>query len=107
MISINACLAFVLNLVVAQCIKQLSPVGYLLCGIVKDVCIIVSSAWFLGESLSSQQVFGFTLALSGVASYSMYKQHPDCFLDDRLLAGFSRVAERFFGNKMPCPVKRT
>merc|ERR1719460_1356096 len=44
----NATLAFGLNVIVAQCIKQLSPVGYLLCGIVKDVCIIVTSSFFLG-----------------------------------------------------------
>lgn len=101
MISLNATLAFVLNLLVAQCIKQLSPVGYLLCGIVKDVCIIVSSAWFLGESLSAQQVCGFVLALSGVASYSMYKQNQDCFLDDRLFSGFGRIIERFLGPMRP------
>lgn len=90
----NAVCAFVLNVIVAQCIKQLSPVGYLLCGIVKDVFIIVSSAWFLGESLSTQQVVGFTLALSGVAAYSLYKQHQDCFEEDHLLFGFAKVVRR-------------
>merc|ERR1719215_1056182 len=97
MIIFNAMLAFSLNVLVAQCIKQLSAVGYLLCGIVKDICIIVTSSWFLGESLAAQQVVGFTLALSCVASYSLYKQNIDCFEDDHLLQGFSRVAERLFG----------
>jgi len=92
----NAALAFILNCITASCIKQLSPVGYLLCGIVKDVCIIVSSAYLLGESLSIQQIYGFILALSGVASYSLYKQNSDCFEDDQLLHGFSRVAHRLF-----------
>jgi hypothetical protein len=92
----NAALAFNLNLLVALCIKQLSPVGYLLCGIVKDVCIIVSSAYVLGDSLATQQVCGFILALSGVASYSLYKQNSDCFEEDQLLHGFSRVAHRLF-----------
>jgi hypothetical protein len=90
----NACLAFVLNLIVAQCIKQLSPVGYLLCGIVKDVCIIVSSTWLLGDSLTTQQVVGFSIALTGVATYSLYKQNQDCFADDSL-RGFVKVAQRF------------
>merc|ERR1719272_2508086 len=90
-------LAFSLNIVVATVIKQLSAVGFLLAGIVKDICIIVTSAWFLGESLSAQQLVGFTLALIGVLSYSMYKQNLDCFEDDHLLQGFSRVAERLFG----------
>merc|ERR1719327_247246 len=93
-LGVNAVMAFILNLLVAQCIKQLSPVGYLLCGIVKDVSIIVSSSWFLGESLALQQVVGFVLALSGVASYSMYKQNQDCFGDDLLLPGFAKVAKR-------------
>lgn len=89
----NACLAFGLNVIVAQCIKRLSAVGYLLCGIVKDVCIIVTSSFFLGESLATMQIFGFCLALSGVASYSLYKQNPDCFDDDNLINGFVRVAK--------------
>jgi len=93
-LGVNAVMAFILNLLVAQCIKQLSPVGYLLCGIVKDVSIIVSSSWFLGESLALQQIVGFALALTGVASYSMYKQNQDCFGDDLLLPGFAKVAKR-------------
>jgi drug/metabolite transporter (DMT)-like permease len=94
-IAINAFLAFGLNVIVAQCIKQLSPVGYLLCGIVKDVCIIVSSALFLGESLTDQQIVGFSVALSGVAAYSLYKQNLDCFYDDALVPGFRRVLGEF------------
>jgi len=94
----NACLAFGLNVVVAQCIKQLSPVGYLLCGIVKDVCIIVTSSFFLGESLATSQIVGFSLALSGVASYSLYKQNLDCFDDDSVINGFARVAKRLTEN---------
>merc|ERR1719401_2956957 len=61
----NTCLAFILNATVALCIKRLSAVGYLLCGIVKDSCIVVTSALFLGESLSRLQVCGFIISLSG------------------------------------------
>jgi len=93
-ILLNACLAFGLNVIVAQCIKQLSPVGYLLCGIVKDVCIIVTSSVFLGESLERMQIIGFSIALSGVTAYSLYKQNLDCFDDDSVLSGFARVAQR-------------
>jgi hypothetical protein len=90
----NACLAFALNVVVAQCIKQLSAVGYLLCGIVKDICIIVTSAVFLGESLEPVQIVGFCFALSGVGAYSLYKQNMDCFDDDSIISGFTRVAKK-------------
>jgi hypothetical protein len=90
-ILINGVMAFVLNVTVAQCIKQLSAVGYLLAGIVKDICIIASSTWLLGESLTGVQVLGFVIALFCVAMYSIYKRNADCFEDDRLLYGFARV----------------
>mmetsp|Transcript_10427 Transcript_10427/g.23565 ORF Transcript_10427/g.23565 Transcript_10427/m.23565 type:complete len:163 (-) Transcript_10427:152-640(-) len=87
----NAAMAFVLNVIVAQCIKQLSAVGYLLCGVVKDICIIVTSAFFLGDSLSYLQVGGFSVALAGIFLYSLYKQNPASFHDDDLVAGFARL----------------
>jgi len=90
----NAAMAFALNAIVAQCIKELSAVGFLLCGILKDILIIGASAWLLGESLSPLQLVGFSLALAGVALYSLYKQHADAFEDDGLFAGFSRIAAR-------------
>lgn len=87
----NTCLAFVLNATVALCIKRLSAVGYLLCGVVKDSCIVITSAVFLGETLSALQVFGFGSSLAGVGLYSLYKQNPECFEEDNLLYGFQRV----------------
>merc|ERR1719163_732528 len=88
---INAAMAFILNVTVAQCIKQLSAVGYLLCGIVKDICIIATSTWLLDESLTGLQVLGFIMALFFVAMYSIYKRNADCFEDDQLFLGFARV----------------
>eukprot|EP00930_Biecheleria_cincta_P085612 TRINITY_DN7499_c0_g1_i2.p1 TRINITY_DN7499_c0_g1~~TRINITY_DN7499_c0_g1_i2.p1 ORF type:complete len:498 (-),score=65.07 TRINITY_DN7499_c0_g1_i2:374-1867(-) len=90
-IALNACLAFVLNVIVAQCIKHLSPIGFLLAGVVKDIAIILISTAFLGESLTIQQDIGFCIALIGVGLYSVYKQNIDCFTDDRLLPGFRRL----------------
>merc|ERR1719331_2188113 len=55
----NAMLAFSLNVVVAFCIKQLSPVGYIMMGTLKDVLIVSSSAVLLGETLTLQQMVGF------------------------------------------------
>eukprot|EP00929_Paragymnodinium_shiwhaense_P070995 TRINITY_DN3606_c1_g1_i1.p1 TRINITY_DN3606_c1_g1~~TRINITY_DN3606_c1_g1_i1.p1 ORF type:complete len:509 (+),score=133.48 TRINITY_DN3606_c1_g1_i1:52-1578(+) len=88
---VNGCCAFSLNVIVAQCIKQLSAVGYLLAGICKDIVIIVSSAWLLGEALTRQQQVGFSIALGGVGLYSLYKQNKSCFEDDNLLAGFRKL----------------
>lgn len=87
----NACLAFVLNVIVAQCIKHLSPIGFLLAGVVKDTVIIMTSTAFLGESLTIQQDVGFCIALTGVGLYSVYKQNIDCFADDRLIPGFRKL----------------
>jgi len=97
MILFSCILAFSLNIVVGQTIKQLSPVGYQMVCIVKNISIIVSSSLFLGESLSAQQVVGMTVALSGVTLYSSYKRNLDCFDDGHLLQGFLRVAKRLFG----------
>eukprot|EP00929_Paragymnodinium_shiwhaense_P085418 TRINITY_DN45821_c0_g1_i1.p1 TRINITY_DN45821_c0_g1~~TRINITY_DN45821_c0_g1_i1.p1 ORF type:complete len:437 (-),score=97.52 TRINITY_DN45821_c0_g1_i1:72-1382(-) len=102
----NACLAFCLNVTVAQCIKQLSAVGYLLCGIVKDTAIIVTSTWLLGESLTLQQQVGFSLALTGVAMYSLYKQNQVCFEDDSLIEGFRRVYAKL-AEPPTCPSEST
>lgn len=96
----NTCLAFILNATVAQCIKQLSAVGFLLCGIVKDICIIATSAWFLGESLSLIQQVGFAIALFNVALYSLYKQNQPLFHDDNVLEGFRRLFGKCAGKKV-------
>lgn len=93
-IAINACLAFMLNVVVAQCIKHLSPIGYLLSGIVKDATIVGTSAVLLGESLTSQQVVGFCISLTGVGMYFLYKQNIDLFAHDSLMHGFQGLHSR-------------
>jgi len=92
-LTVNASLAFVLNATVAQCIKQLSSIGFLLCGIVKDIAIIIVSTWYMGESLTHLQQLGFTMALSGVASYTLYKQNLECF-DEGLRQGFYQVYKK-------------
>jgi len=97
----NVLLAFVLNIAVAQCIKELSAVGFLLCGVVKDTCIIVLSAWLWNESLTELQGVGFSLALAGVVMYSVYKQHPGCFEDDHLAYGFQKVIKFTWSGEAP------
>lgn len=91
----NASMAFILNCTVAQCIKQLSAVGFLLCGVTKDIVIIVSSTWLLGESLAPLQKIGFSLTLIGVTTYSLYKQNAACFEDDSLREGFTKVFKQY------------
>jgi len=92
MILANMSLAVALNVMIAVCIKHFSPVGYLVMGILKDIVIVSTSSIFLGESLTVQQICGFSIALSGVAAYSLYKQNIDFFVEDQLTTGFARVA---------------
>lgn len=94
MIIANASCAFALNCVVAQCIKSLSPTGYIMMGVLKDVFIVTTSAIVLGESLTLQQTCGFAIALTGVAGYSLFRQTIDCFVEDELIPGFWRVYQR-------------
>jgi len=96
----NMLLAFVLNIVVAQCIRELSAVGFLLCGVVKDNCIVLTSTIFLGEILTHMQRAGFIVALTGVLLYSLYKQNLDCFKDDNVFRGFGNLIQHLlFGGK--------
>merc|ERR1740129_488103 len=62
----SACLAFVLNVVVAFFIKNSSAVAFILAGIVKDATIVSFGAVFFHEYISILQVFGFACQLFGI-----------------------------------------
>merc|ERR1719482_2438128 len=95
LILVNAFLAFTLNVVVACCIQVMSPVGYIVMGALKDVFIVSISAMVMGDSLTATQIVGFIIAVTGVASYSFYKQNVNCFKEDELITGAWRVLHRF------------
>eukprot|EP00927_Polykrikos_kofoidii_P030813 TRINITY_DN2651_c0_g1_i3.p1 TRINITY_DN2651_c0_g1~~TRINITY_DN2651_c0_g1_i3.p1 ORF type:complete len:406 (-),score=57.36 TRINITY_DN2651_c0_g1_i3:76-1293(-) len=97
----NASTAFILNCTVAQCIKQLSAVGFLVCGITKDIVIIVVSTWLLGESLTPMQKIGFSVTVIGVTTYALYKQNVACFEDDSLRSGFTKLFQQYRSANAP------
>lgn len=73
----NASLAFVLNLLVATIIKELSAVGFILTGLVKDMGLVVLSAIVFGEVVTLTQAVSFIVVLAGVLFWSLMKAAPN------------------------------
>lgn len=82
----NAFLAFLLNVTIASVIKEVSAVGFMLCGIFKDVVLVSLSAVFFGEHVTLVQACGFSVAISGVVMWSLLKADPDHVLVRMLVA---------------------
>lgn len=89
----NALLALCLNFSTALVVKHASAVGLVLSGLMKDSAIVICGAYFLKEHISSLQVLGFVIQMSGVLSYSMIKLYPEKFADG-ILPGFKRIVTR-------------
>jgi hypothetical protein len=87
----NACLACVLNVMIALFIKRSSAVAFMLAGFVKDAMIVTVAAVVLRESISHMQAFGFSLQLTCIGLWSFVKAYPDRF-EDGIAAGFLSFA---------------
>jgi len=85
----NALLAFVLNVLMAATIKEVSAMGFILAGGCKDIVIVLFSWMFFGEQVTGQQCLGFTVALTGVFYWSYLKANPS--------SDTARFAERLLG----------
>mmetsp|Transcript_53113 Transcript_53113/g.137387 ORF Transcript_53113/g.137387 Transcript_53113/m.137387 type:complete len:350 (-) Transcript_53113:157-1206(-) len=73
----NALLAFVLNMLVATIIKEMSAVGFILAGVCKDIALVLFSAVVFAEVVTAHQCFGFMVALGGVFFWSFLRASPD------------------------------
>jgi len=73
----NAGLAFVLNVMVATVVKECSAVGFVLTGLMKDIVIVLFSAAFFGEVVTSTQATAFAITVTGVGFWSMMKVAPE------------------------------
>merc|ERR1719229_1871372 len=69
----NACIAFCLNVMIAQVIKETSAVGFIITGVVKDIALVVFSSAVFHDSITRQQWLSFTITLSGVFFWSFMK----------------------------------
>lgn len=72
----NVLLAFVLQVVMAVCIKHLSGTGHALASITKDLFIVSSAAWLLQEHMTWLQILGFSGSILGISWYSAMKLFP-------------------------------
>jgi len=69
----NAIVALALNISISLFIANTSAVGFIVAGIVKDVCLICADVAISGTKLSHLQVGAFSLQLLFAASYSLLK----------------------------------
>merc|ERR1719265_906960 len=87
----NACIAFLLNVVIAMFVKHSSAVAFILAGIVKDAMIVAAGGFLLNEVVTVIQFIGFGLQLAAILLWSLMKIFPDKF-NDGILAGFGALA---------------
>jgi len=76
----NGSVAFALNVLVACVIKECSAVGFVLCGIAKDIVIVVLSSVAFHELVTAKQATAFVVTLAGIFFWSLMKTHPDAVL---------------------------
>lgn len=72
----NAVLAFCLNVSTALFVKSVAAMGMTLSGIVKDIGIVTTSHFVLGDAVSSAQGIGFMLQLFAISLWSWMKMYP-------------------------------
>ncbi|CAK0851066.1 unnamed protein product [Prorocentrum cordatum] len=73
----NACIAFCLNVTIAQVIKETSAVGFIITGVVKDIALVVFSSVVFHDLITMKQWLSFTVTLSGVFFWSFMKINPN------------------------------
>jgi len=86
----NACIAFMLNVVIALFVKHSSAIAFILAGIVKDAMIVTVGATFLREVITMIQAVGFGLQLAAILLWSVIKTFPERF-DAGLIAGLTSL----------------
>ncbi|CAK0859520.1 unnamed protein product [Prorocentrum cordatum] len=83
----NACIAFCLNITIAQVIKETSAVGFIITGVVKDICLVVFSSVAFHDMITMKQWVSFTVTLSGVFFWSFMTKFPN----HQLVGSFERM----------------
>jgi len=87
---LNACVAFILNVVIALFVKHSSAIAFILAGIVKDAMIVAAGAFFFREVITIIQGFGFLLQLVAILVWSLIKTFPDRF-EEGVAVGFGNM----------------
>lgn len=97
----NCCMAFVLNCVLALVIKVCSGVGLTLCGVLKDIILVVISSHVFMQPLTSFQWACFMMVTCGITIHSTMENYKEDFNAGGSLYGFNQVRKdimsRIFG----------
>ncbi|RDL41355.1 Multidrug resistance efflux transporter EmrE [Venustampulla echinocandica] len=91
----NACVAFLLNVSVVFLIGKTSGLVLTLCGVLKDILLVMASILIWGTKISGLQVFGYSIALCGMLYYKLGNKEMKPFIQE----GTRRWAE--FGANRP------
>jgi drug/metabolite transporter (DMT)-like permease len=73
MLLANALVAFLLNVLIALTLKKLSALAFVIIGVLKDIVIVVSSSFIFGDPISTMQLVGFSVTLTGMVLWSRHK----------------------------------
>lgn len=101
----NAMVAFGLNVSVVFLIGKTSSLVLTLCGVLKDILLVVASVVIWADPLSGLQMFGYSIALGGLV---YYKLGADKLRETYVkLRNDGTVAWRNFGDTYPALRKAT
>ncbi|KAF2459668.1 DUF250 domain membrane protein [Lineolata rhizophorae] len=67
----NAVVAFMLNIAVVLLIGRTSSLVMTLCGVLKDILLVVASMVIFRDPVSGLQMFGYSIALGGLVYYKL------------------------------------
>jgi len=87
----NGLVAFLLNVAIFLAIQVCSGLVYSLAGIVKDISIITGSVFILGSRVTTMQILGYSIALTGIQIYGVVSKEPGRFQDGLLRGLYQRV----------------
>lgn len=74
---VNCGNALLLNIIVASILRYASGLTMVITGVFKDICIVTVAAMFFRAEISSQQIIGFAIAITGVLAYSVLRSAPE------------------------------
>ncbi|KAL2112324.1 hypothetical protein VUR80DRAFT_7898 [Thermomyces stellatus] len=69
--AVNGMIAFLLNFAAVSLIGKTSAVVLTLCGVLKDILLVVASMLIWGTKVSLLQAFGYSIALAGIVYYKL------------------------------------
>lgn len=79
---LNGLCAFMLNVSVVFLIGKTSAVVLTLCGVLKDIMLVVASMMIWGTQVTAIQFFGYSIALGGMVYYKLgYEQLKNHLMD--------------------------